>query len=53
MVDAKFREVIQVDEFLCIPLIARDEVFGEIILDNAFTRVPISRSRQERWTSSW
>ncbi|MGA2532026.1 MAG: ATP-binding protein [Candidatus Aminicenantales bacterium] len=42
MVDAKFREVIQVDEFLCIPLIARDEVFGEIILDNAFTRVPIS-----------
>jgi len=41
-VDPKFREVIQVDEFLCIPLIARDEVFGEIILDNAFTRVPIS-----------
>jgi signal transduction histidine kinase len=42
MVDGKFMELIQVDEFLCIPLIARDEVFGEIILDNAFTHVPIS-----------
>ena len=42
LVDPKFLELIQVDEFLCIPLIARDEVFGEIILDNAFTRVPIS-----------
>jgi signal transduction histidine kinase len=42
MVDKKFLDLIQVDEFLCIPLLARDEVFGEIILDNAFTRVPIS-----------
>jgi signal transduction histidine kinase len=42
LVDKKFLDVVQVDEFLCIPLIARDEVFGEIILDNAFTRVPIS-----------
>jgi signal transduction histidine kinase len=42
LVDPKFLELIQVNEFLCIPLIARDEVFGEIILDNAFTRVPIS-----------
>jgi signal transduction histidine kinase len=42
LVDPKFLELVQVDEFLCIPLIARDEVFGEIILDNAFTRVPIS-----------
>jgi signal transduction histidine kinase len=42
LVDRRFLELIQVDEFLCIPLIARDEVFGEIILDNAFTRVPIS-----------
>jgi len=41
LVDRKFLELIQVDEFLCLPLIARDEVFGEIILDNAFTRVPI------------
>jgi signal transduction histidine kinase len=42
LVDKKFLEVIQVDEFLCLPLVARDEVFGEIILDNAFTRVPIA-----------
>jgi len=42
LVDRRFFELIQVDEFLCIPLIARDEVFGEIILDNAFTRVHIS-----------
>ena len=42
LVDRKFLELIQVDEFLCIPLVARDEAFGEIILDNAFTRVPIS-----------
>jgi len=41
LVDRKFLELIQVDEFLCLPLIARDEVFGEIVLDNAFTRVPI------------
>jgi hypothetical protein len=39
--DSKFLEIIQVDEFLCIPLLARDEVMGEIIVDNAFTRVPI------------
>ncbi len=42
LVDRRFLEVIQVDEFLCIPLVARDEVFGLIVLDNAFTRVPIS-----------
>jgi len=41
IVDQKFLDVIQVDEFLCIPLLARDQVFGEIILDNAFTHVPI------------
>jgi signal transduction histidine kinase len=41
MVDQKFLELIQVDEFLCIPLLARDEVFGEIVLDNAFTHLPI------------
>jgi signal transduction histidine kinase len=42
LVDRKFLDLIQVSEFLCIPLIARDEVFGEIILDNAFTRAPIT-----------
>jgi signal transduction histidine kinase len=42
LIERKFLEIIQVDEFLCIPLVARDEVFGEIVLDNSFTHVPIS-----------
>lgn len=42
LVDKRFLDVIQVDEFLCIPLLARDEVLGEIVLDNAITRTPIA-----------
>jgi signal transduction histidine kinase len=42
LVDRLFLELIQVDEFLCIPLVAKDEVFGEIVLDNSFTHVPIT-----------
>ncbi len=42
LVDRRFLDIIQVDEFLCIPLLARDEVLGEIVLDNAITRTPIS-----------
>ncbi len=38
-----FRELIGLEEFLCIPLLARDEVLGEVILDNAITRAPIER----------
>jgi signal transduction histidine kinase len=41
-VDVRFLDVLDVDEFLCIPLIVRDESLGEIVLDNAFTRNPIS-----------
>jgi signal transduction histidine kinase len=44
LVDRRFLNVIGIDEFLCIPLIARDDVVGEIILDNAITRTPISPS---------
>lgn len=41
--DRKFREMLsRVDEFLCIPLAANDEVMGEIIVDNAITRKQIS-----------
>lgn len=40
-VDAGFRKVIGVEDFLCIPLLARDEVLGEVILDNAITGAPI------------
>ena len=42
LVDSKFLEIIGVDDFVCIPLLARNEVFGEIILDNAFTGAPIA-----------
>ncbi len=41
LVERRFQEVIGVDEFLCIPLLAQKEVLGEIILDNAITRQPI------------
>lgn len=41
-VDRRFLNLIGVEEFLCIPLLARDDVVGEIILDNAITRTPIS-----------
>ncbi len=41
LVDKRFQEIIGVDEFLCIPLLAQEEVLGEIILDNAITRLPI------------
>lgn len=41
-VDPRFRDIIGVNEFLCIPLVSRDEVVGEIILDNAITKRPIT-----------
>jgi signal transduction histidine kinase len=40
-VDPRFLESIGVDEFLCLPLLARDEVLGVFVLDNAFTHNPI------------
>ena len=42
LVDKRFLDVIQVDEFLCIPLLAREEPLGVIVLDNAITRTPIT-----------
>lgn len=41
LVDRRFLDIIRVNEFLCIPLLARDEVLGEIVLDNAITQTPI------------
>ncbi|MDH7511644.1 MAG: ATP-binding protein [Clostridiales bacterium] len=41
LVDKQFLELIGVEEFLCIPLLSQDEIFGEIILDNAITGRPI------------
>ncbi|MCK7480396.1 MAG: GAF domain-containing protein [Candidatus Moduliflexus flocculans] len=37
-VDRRFLNLIGVDEFLCVPLLARDDVVGVIVLDNAITR---------------
>lgn len=41
-VDKRFAEMIGTDEFLCIPLVSQKEGLGEIILDNAITRLPIT-----------
>jgi signal transduction histidine kinase len=42
LADRRFLDVIGVDEFLCIPLLAREEPLGVIVLDNAITRTPIT-----------
>ena len=42
LVDRRFLNIIGVEEFLCIPLLARDDIVGEIILDNAITGTPIT-----------
>jgi signal transduction histidine kinase len=44
LVDRRFLNLIGVDEFLCVPLLARDDVVGVIVLDNAITRNPITPS---------
>jgi hypothetical protein len=41
-VDKRFVETVGTDEFLCIPLVSQKEVLGEIILDNAITKLPVS-----------
>ena len=51
LVDRRFLNVIGVDEFLCVPLLARDDVVGDIILDNAITRTP-SRPPTSSWPAS-
>lgn len=47
LVDTVFQDVINVNSFVCIPLLARDEVLGEIILDNAITHAPIEEKNIE------
>lgn len=42
LVDPRFLEAIGVEEFLCVPLLSQDEVMGLIVLDNAFSRQPIT-----------
>ncbi|ODS34418.1 MAG: two-component sensor kinase [Candidatus Scalindua rubra] len=40
-----FRKVLGVNEFVCVPLIAKNEPTGVIVADNAYTREPISEDR--------
>lgn len=42
LVDRNFLEFVGVDSFLCLPLIAKDEVMGEIVVDNGITKAPIT-----------
>jgi len=41
LVDPRFLEILGVEEFLCVPLLAEDRIMGLIVLDNAFSRQPI------------
>ncbi len=40
--DRRFLEVLRAEEFLFLPLFARDEILGVFVLDNAITGEPIS-----------
>ncbi|MGB9905818.1 MAG: GAF domain-containing sensor histidine kinase [Candidatus Saccharicenans sp.] len=40
-VDRTFLDFVRVDEFLCLPLVARNEVMGVIVVDNGITHAPI------------
>jgi signal transduction histidine kinase len=40
-VDRDFLQTAGVGDFLCIPLLTRNEALGEVILDNAITHAPI------------
>lgn len=42
LVEPKFLDFIGMDTFLCLPLIAHDEIMGEIVVDNGITRAPIN-----------
>src|SRR3972149_3389326 len=41
-VTEEFRKALRVDEFVCVPLIAKNEPIGVIVADNAYTGEPIS-----------
>jgi signal transduction histidine kinase len=41
LVDKSFLNILNVDEFLCVPLFSGEEILGEVVLDNAITRRPI------------
>jgi len=41
-VTGEFRKTLGVDEFVCVPLIAKNETIGVIVADNVYTGEPIS-----------
>ncbi len=38
----EFKKVLGVNEFVCVPLIVRNETIGVIVADNIYTKVPIT-----------
>lgn len=44
-VTEEFRRALGVDEFVCVPLIAKNEPIGVIVADNVYTAEPISDDR--------
>ncbi|GAX60528.1 two-component sensor kinase [Candidatus Scalindua japonica] len=44
-VSDEFRKALGVNEFVCVPLIAKNEPIGVIVADNAYTAEPISEDR--------
>jgi K+-sensing histidine kinase KdpD len=42
LVDDNFRDFVEVDSFLCLPLVAKNEIMGEIVVDNGITHAPIT-----------
>lgn len=44
-VTEEFRKILGVDQFVCVPLIVKNETIGVIVADNAYTHEPISEDR--------
>ncbi len=50
-IDKKFVNMIGVNEFVCIPLIAKDEAIGVICVDNLYSKKPIIEEHIEIMTT--
>lgn len=46
-IDKKFVNIIDANEFICVPLIFKDEVIGVICADNVYNRKPINEEQVE------
>jgi len=49
-IDKKFIDMIGANEFVCIPLIAKDETIGVICMDNLYSKKPITEERIQSLT---